>query len=98
LAQWTGSKKLKPSKRNYNGSEGDGEVLADYEDHPESECADSQGKPCGKTTIGLLQRRHVKIDEIKYIGKESNSLEDVEAGSVHSDRNVYTETIGDANG
>jgi hypothetical protein len=33
----------------------------------------------------------VRIDEIKYIGKESNSLEEVEAGVVHSADNAYTE-------
>jgi len=38
----------------------------------------------------LLQRRHIKIDQIKCIGKESNSLEDIGAGTVHSDQNVYT--------
>ena len=41
--------------------------------------------------IGLLQRRHVRIDSITAIGKESNSLEDVQAGLVHDERNVYTE-------
>jgi len=70
-----------------------GDVLEDYEDHPESKCADSQGRPCSKTTIGLLQRRHVKIDEIKYIGKESNDLEEVEAGLVHTEGAVYTEYV-----
>jgi hypothetical protein len=68
-----------------------GDVLSEYEFHPESKCADAKGKPCGKQTIGLLQRRHVQIDLIKYIGKESNSLEDVESGLVHSAQNVYTE-------
>jgi hypothetical protein len=68
-----------------------GEVLHDYEFHAESKCADADGKPSGKQTIGLLQRRHVRIDEIKYIGKESNSLEEVEAGLIHSAQNVYTE-------
>jgi hypothetical protein len=38
-----------------------------------------------------LQRRHIRVGQIKYIGKESNSLEDVEAGLVHSEQNVYTE-------
>ena len=42
-------------------------------------------------TIGLLQRRHVLMDLIKYIGKASNSLEDVESGLIHSAQNVYTE-------
>jgi hypothetical protein len=68
-----------------------GEVLHDYEFHAESKCAGADGKPSGKQTIGLLQRRHVRIKEIKYIGKESNSLEDVEAGLIHSAQNVYTE-------
>jgi hypothetical protein len=39
----------------------------------------------------LLQRRHIRIDQIKYIGKESNSLEEVEAGLIHAAQSVYTE-------
>ena len=42
-------------------------------------------------TIGLLQRRHVRIEQIEYIGKESNRLEDVESGMIHSAQSVYTE-------
>jgi hypothetical protein len=26
-------------------------------------------EPCGKRTIGLLQRRHIQIEKIKYIGR-----------------------------
>ena len=68
-----------------------GEFLSEYEFHPEPKCADANGNPCAKQTIGLLQRRHVQIELVKYIGKESNSLEDVESGIVHSAQNVYTE-------
>ena len=68
-----------------------GVVIADYEFHAESKCADSSGRSASKSTIGLLQRRHVRIDQIKYIGKESNSLEEVEAGLAHDERTVYTE-------
>jgi hypothetical protein len=68
-----------------------GEVLQEYEIHPEAKGADADGNPCGKQTIGLLQRRHVRIEEIKYIGKESNSLEEVGSGLIHSAQNVYTE-------
>jgi hypothetical protein len=68
-----------------------GDVVREYEFHPESKCADAKGEPCKKQSIGLLQRRHVRIDQLKYIGKESNSLEDVESGLVHSERNLYTE-------
>jgi hypothetical protein len=67
------------------------DVLREYEFHPEAKCADIEGNPCGKQTIGLLRRRHIRIEQIKYIGKESNSLEDVESGLVHSAQSVYTE-------
>ena len=68
-----------------------GDVLREYEYHPESKCADAHGKVCGKQTIGLLQRHHIRIDQVKYIGKESNNLEEVEAGLEHAQENVYTE-------
>jgi len=70
-----------------------GDVVTEYEFHPESKCADSSGNPCERQTIGLLERGHIKIDQIKCIGKESNSLEDVDAGLVHSEKNTYTEYI-----
>lgn len=70
-----------------------GDILREYEFHPEAKCADANGNPCDKQTVGLLHRRHVRIGQIKYIGKESNSLEDVEAGTVHSEKVVYTEYV-----
>jgi hypothetical protein len=70
-----------------------GEVLEEYEFHPEAKCADSRGNPCDKQTIGLLQRRHIRIDQIRFIGKESNSLEEVESGAEQSAQNVYTEYV-----
>lgn len=48
---------------------------------------------CCKQTIGLLQRRHIEIDHITYIGKESNRLEDVESGMIQDEDEVYTEYI-----
>lgn len=68
-----------------------GDVLSEYEYHPEAKCADAKGNASGKQTVGLLQRRHIRIDQVKYIGKESNSLEEVEAGLIHQPQNVYTE-------
>jgi hypothetical protein len=50
----------------------------------------SNGEASGQTTIGLLRRRHIRIEEIEYIGKESNLLEEVLAGSVHDSNSVYT--------
>ena len=47
--------------------------------------------PRGRQTTGLLQRRHIEIDQIKCIGKEPNRLESVDEGMVHSEQKVYTE-------
>jgi hypothetical protein len=68
-----------------------GDVLREYEFHPETKCADSRGHVCDKETIGLLQRRHIRIQKITYIGKESNTIEDVQSALVHSAQEVYTE-------
>jgi hypothetical protein len=70
-----------------------GDIVAEYEFHPESKCADAFGNPCGKQTTGLLGRRHIKIDQIKCTGKESNSLADVDTGLVHAEKNAYTEYV-----
>jgi hypothetical protein len=45
---------------------------------------------CDRRTEGPLFRRHVQIGEIVAIGKESNKLEEVDAGLVHSAESVYT--------
>ena len=60
------------------------DVIEEYAYHPESKSADSEGRSCDRQTVGLLQRRHVQVAEIRYIGKESNRLEDVEHGLVHN--------------
>ena len=65
------------------------DVLIDYEYHPESKCADASGNVCDEQTVGLLQRRHVKIGAIVPIGKESNKLEEVETGLVQDEDEVY---------
>jgi hypothetical protein len=69
-----------------------GEVLEEYEFHEEAKCADAKGAPCGKQTVGLLQRRHVTIEwPPRFIGKETNKLEQVEEGGVPDASDVYTE-------
>jgi hypothetical protein len=68
-----------------------GEVLRGYEFHPGLKSADPKGQPSGKQTFGLLQRRHVRVEQITYIGRESNNLEEVESGMIHSAQSVYTE-------
>jgi hypothetical protein len=68
-----------------------GEVLREYESHLGAKSADAKGKPSGKQTVGVLHRRHVRVERIIYIGKESNRLEEIEAGVIHSPESVYTE-------
>lgn len=67
------------------------DVLREYEFHAESKCADSTGAASGKQTVGLLRRRHISIEQIRYIGKESNSLEEVEVGAAVTRQSPYTE-------
>ena len=71
-----------------------GEVLREYEFHLGAKSADAKGKPSGKQTFGLLRRRHVRVERILYIGRESNLLEEIEAGVIHSPETVYTEYPG----
>jgi hypothetical protein len=66
-----------------------GEVLREYEFHPGSKSADVSGKPCGKQTIGLLQRRHIRVARIIYIASKRWNL----AQSIYlrvSTRNIQT--------
>jgi hypothetical protein len=57
-----------------------GDVIEEYEWHPETKCADAAGKPCTKQTVGLLHRRRITLDHIVYIGRESNQLEGLRPG------------------
>jgi hypothetical protein len=41
--------------------------------------------------VGLLGRRHVRVGALRYIGKESNAIEDVDAGLVRAATDVYTD-------
>jgi hypothetical protein len=68
-----------------------GDILYEYEFHPGAKSADSRGQPSGKQSIGLLNRRHIRVSQIHNIGRESNNLEEVESGIVHSPQTVYTE-------
>jgi hypothetical protein len=68
-----------------------GEVLRDYETHPEAKCADAHGRPCSRRTVGLLQRRHIRAETLAFIGKESNLLEQAEAGLISDPQAAYTE-------
>jgi hypothetical protein len=80
----------------FTGSEGVarvktiGDVLADYRVHPEPKSLGPDGQPCGRATVGLLRRRPVTGINIDYVGKESNRLEEVQAGLLHDPDDVMT--------
>jgi hypothetical protein len=67
-----------------------GGVPREHEYHPEARCADANGSPCRKQTVGLLGRRHIAIGGFVFIGKAPNKLGEVEAGGVPSESDVYT--------
>ena len=52
--------------------------IKDYHLHPESKYDDGDGNRCNKLSKGLLQRTHVTATKILHIGKETNTLQDVE--------------------
>ncbi len=60
-----------------------GDVIARYQTHPEAKSLGPDGAPCGKRTVGLLQRRPLVLRDLVHIGKETNRLEEVEQGLVH---------------
>lgn len=60
------------------------DVVESYATHPEPKSAAQDGTECDRTTVGLLARRAVRAMGITYVGKESNRVEDVEQGLVHS--------------
>ena len=68
-----------------------GDVLEDYEFHEEAKCSGASGAPCSAQSIGLLGRRHVRIEEMRFIGKESNKLEEAEERRASDAADVYTE-------
>jgi hypothetical protein len=66
------------------------DVLDRYRAHEEGKSARPNGRPCQHDTVGLLQRRHVHVVDIRSIGK-ANELEAVQAGQVHDLDAVVTE-------
>lgn len=69
------------------------DVLAEFRSHPEAKSAAPEGRPCDRRTAGLLDRRIVRSVRAltTHVGKESNRLEEVEAGVEHDPDEVWTE-------
>jgi hypothetical protein len=66
------------------------DVLDEYRRHPEAKSLAPDGTLCTGATVGLLRRRPVTALYLTHVGKESNRLEEVEAGLVHDPEEVYT--------
>jgi hypothetical protein len=64
------------------------DVILEYRVHPEPKSLDAEGKPCDRASHGLLSRRPVQLGSLVYVGKESNALEQVGQGLVHSRKEV----------
>ena len=70
------------------------DVLSEYRVHPEPKSLSPDGKPAGWHADGLLARRPVTASRrIIHIGKESNELEDIQAGTVHDPDEVLNEYV-----
>lgn len=69
------------------------DVLEDFLYHPEAKSSGLDGRTCTRQTVGLLGRRVVRsIPELTaHVGKESNRLEEVEAGVEHDPDEIWTE-------
>ena len=72
------------------------DILDEFATHPEAKSFGADGAPCGRSTIGLLLRRAVGALSITHIGKETNRLDDVQAGLVTDPNEVvarYDDTL-----
>ncbi len=59
-----------------------GQVLREYRLHPEHKFQDVDGRPGAPLTRGVIRRRPVHVRDTRYIGKEANNLDNVQAGLV----------------
>lgn len=67
------------------------QAVREYARHPEAKFLDHRGKPCDRTSRGLLHRDHITAERRVIIGKEANRIDEVEAGVLSADEatNVY---------
>ena len=63
------------------------ELALDYVRHPEPKSLGPDGKPCSEPTRGELQPRHLRVDDLVHIGKESNEYDQL---GLSSDDEVTT--------
>jgi len=68
-----------------------GDIVEAYTYHPEAKYDTPDGEKCPKNYRGVLARTHIKVTEIKHIGKEANNLEEADIFGV--DEDSYLEYI-----
>ena len=67
------------------------EAAKAYAVHAELKSIGPDGFVCGRRTRGLLGRRELRACLIRYIGKETNLLDEVLAGVRHDPEEVLSE-------
>lgn len=68
------------------------DVLHQYRMHPEHKFNGPDGQPCGRNTAGVLRRRPVHlVGAARLIGKETNRLDEVQAGLITNVGDVLNE-------
>jgi hypothetical protein len=74
------------------------EVVSEYLVHREAKSLAPGGDRSGWHTVGLLERRPMVTEDVAYIGKEANELDDSLAGQIRDEAavlNTYGAEIGD---
>ncbi|MDA8336468.1 MAG: hypothetical protein M0Z41_16020 [Peptococcaceae bacterium] len=61
------------------------DFILPYASHAELKYDGLGGEVCGNNTKGLLQRTHVIVKSIKHIGKETNTIQDIEEQNILPD-------------
>jgi len=66
------------------------DVIESHAYHPEAKSLGPDGQPCGRSTVGLLRRRHVVVTEVIHLGKEANELDKVQKGLFATSEEMQT--------
>jgi hypothetical protein len=66
------------------------ELIDRYIDHPDPKCLGPDGTPCRRNTVGLLEPRHIDAFHVEQIGKETNHLEQTQAGIPQDTADAHT--------
>ncbi len=67
------------------------DVLDRYRTHPEPKSLAPDGRPCTRATTGLLDPRPIRALSITHVGKETNLLDEIQAGLIGDEDEVLTE-------